>query len=198
MSTSQVLEEIATCAVDCDAPVAVPGSAIPTCTVVLKGVAIKVHQAKSVLLEESARYAIALSATQAHTYPPEWKLDVAPTAPLTLCARVSLVRDCKEWQDVATLFHTTMPKSTLVSIERLQNKRLHELFSFRLKSLSEEIKGEPARLPLFHGTNMTDPKEVYDSSQGFMLNFASAGEWGYLAHHLLLLFFVCVCWCGTC
>ncbi len=153
----------------------------------LRGTSSKVHQAKSILLEEAALYSVTHSSghqAPAHdVYPPEWLPDAAPSPPHRMCARVAVVLDSDEWNKVRVLFQSTMPEARIVAIERLQNKSLYGLFSFRLKALRDERGGaEPARLPLFHGTRGTDPKEIYDSMQGFMLNFASEGLWGLDAY----------------
>lgn len=31
---------------------------------------------------------------------------------------------------------------------------------------------------LYHGTRATDPKQIYDSSEGFDLRFSNGGMWG--------------------
>jgi hypothetical protein len=33
-------------------------------------------------------------------------------------------------------------------------------------------------LHLFHGTSKTDPKSIYESEEGFNINYSNAGLWG--------------------
>ncbi len=83
-----------------------------------------------------------------------------------------------EWHTVAAQFNLTMSASTIVSIERLQNKYVWQKYAQHRSMLHEKNKGMVNEKKLFHGTRANEPKEIYGSDEGFDMRFCTRGMWG--------------------
>ena len=86
----------------------------------------------------------------------------------------------REFKEIAAQFTRTMPRSTIVRIERVQNRILWR----RYHDCKERLRRDP-ELPsvgeklLFHGTRQTDPEQIYSGDAGFDIGFSSdRGHWG--------------------
>ena len=83
-----------------------------------------------------------------------------------------------EWNTVASQFNLTMSNSTILSIERIQNKLLWRKYAQEKGILHEKTKGVVNEKNLFHGTRNNPPKEIYGSEEGFDMRFSASGMWG--------------------
>ena len=100
---------------------------------------------------------------------------------LTQTAQVSLTNlpsSSQEFKDVANRFNETMGQhSRLVSIQRVQNKRLYTNFSYKHEAFSQ-VEGKALQImTLFHGTSNTDPAVIYQSDTGLDSRLGK-GLWG--------------------
>jgi len=84
----------------------------------------------------------------------------------------------QEYQDVAARFSETMGESSvLVTIERLQNKRLYTSFAYKHEAYSI-VEGKAVEIrELFHGTSGTDPTVIFQSDTGLDSRLGK-GLWG--------------------
>ncbi|KAL3158168.1 hypothetical protein ABBQ32_011758 [Trebouxia sp. C0010 RCD-2024] len=90
--------------------------------------------------------------------------------------------------EVADLVQTFRQQAQLevVKVQRIQNKKLWNLFALHYGHMQERWSQEPGLhlvnggLPmLWHGTSATEPHKVYATEQGFTFNFArTEGVWG--------------------
>ena len=84
----------------------------------------------------------------------------------------------KEYQHVISQFTRTMPNATVCCIERIQNQYLWEKYSNHRALLHKKNSGQVNEKELFHGTRNNDPKQIYDSEEGFDMRFSASGMWG--------------------
>ena len=85
----------------------------------------------------------------------------------------------KEWKDVETLMHATLPSARIQKLERIQNKWLWEKYCFSKERMSQQNNGVINERELFHGTSTTPPEKIYKSRQGFDFRFCSTHTlWG--------------------
>ena len=70
-----------------------------------------------------------------------------------------------------------MLNAEIISIERIQNRELWQKYSDRTKQIQNEPQACKEKL-LFHGTRVTDPKEVYTGDSSFDTRFSRQGMWG--------------------
>lgn len=78
-------------------------------------------------------------------------------------------------------FKMTMPNSTFVKLERIQNKRLWKTYKTELENLSEKHNIPVDKVEtkfLYHGTRLSNPNMIYNGEEGFDMNFSSSGMWG--------------------
>ena len=90
----------------------------------------------------------------------------------------------KEWNDINSRVHKTLPSAQVVRVERIQNQWLWEKYHFSKQQMSEKYEGIINEKDLFHGTSSTPPEKIFKSEQGFDFRFCSRGMWGtgtYLA-----------------
>ena len=86
--------------------------------------------------------------------------------------------DSKEWNDISSRVHKTLPSAQVVSVERIQNQWLWEKYHFSKQRMSEKYGGIVNEKDLFHGTSSTPPEKIFKSEQGFDFRFCSRGMWG--------------------
>jgi hypothetical protein len=72
-----------------------------------------------------------------------------------------------------------MPASQVLKIERIQNRKLWKVFQNEIDDVTHKNGGAPAELKeLFHGTSGTAPNFIYESEEGFNINYSNDGMWG--------------------
>ncbi|KAF0984709.1 hypothetical protein FDP41_000608 [Naegleria fowleri] len=117
------------------------------------------------------------SLAQSVVYPSNW------TPQQNNLEIVKVLDNSDEYLKIVNRFKETMPNSTIVSIERIQNKFLYQAFKNewdRLESIKKELKGSWSCDPvqLFHGTRGTNPVLIYNGQDGFDMRFSASGMWG--------------------
>ena len=83
-----------------------------------------------------------------------------------------------EYKRVEGLFKTTMPRSSVITIMRIQNMWLYGKYVQHRDRLALKNNGKSNECELFHGTRNTDPKEIFESEEGFDMRFSASGMWG--------------------
>ena len=84
-----------------------------------------------------------------------------------------------EWNHVAQLVKDTLPQVDVMKIERIQNRRLWDKYSFHAQRMKEKNNGTINEKELFHGTSGTLPEKIYaDEEEGFDMRFSRSGMWG--------------------
>lgn len=103
--------------------------------------------------------------------PPEWQEQRSTT-------EVFLVpqRDA-EWTKVEQKFKASL-SNQIVSISRIQNTWLWDLYCFHRGKLHQKNNGAVNEMELFHGTRQNDPKLIYEGEQGFDMRYSNKGMWG--------------------
>ncbi len=87
--------------------------------------------------------------------------------------------ESQEWKDLAMQFKLTQPTAKIIKIERIQNKKLWKIFHNEVKDLKEKYAGEdPLIKILHHGTGNNKPEIIYQSEEGFNINYSNEGMWG--------------------
>ena len=84
----------------------------------------------------------------------------------------------KEWNDINSRIHKTLPSAQVVHVERIQNQWLWEKYNFSKQRMSEKYEGIINEKDLFHGTRSTPPEKIFKSEQGFDFRFCFRGMWG--------------------
>ena len=105
-------------------------------------------------------------------FPPEWEPQVKNLQ------SVSVLPTTSEWQAVSSRFQSTMPNTTITSIQRIQNKWLWKKYALHKKMIEEKNDGAINEMELFHGTQTNMPSDIYDSEEGFDMRFSAQGMWG--------------------
>ena len=83
-----------------------------------------------------------------------------------------------EWGKIEEQFKASMPAFFVNEIIRIQNMWLYERYEQQKKQLNSKNGVITNELDLFHGTRNTNPKEIYDSEEGFDMRFCTSGMWG--------------------
>lgn len=84
----------------------------------------------------------------------------------------------KEWKDVETLMHASLPLVEIKTLERIQNKWLWDKYCFSKERMRQQNNGVINERELFHGTSTTPPEKIFKSRQGFDFRFCCRGMWG--------------------
>lgn len=84
----------------------------------------------------------------------------------------------QEFQQVANRFNETMgQEGRLISIQRVQNRRLYTNFAYKHEAFSK-VEGRPLEImQLFHGTSKTEPAVIFQSDSGLDSRLGR-GLWG--------------------
>ena len=92
---------------------------------------------------------------------------------------INVVLSSREGQEIQKEFKQSLPFSTIIGIERIQNTWLWEKYAFCKRRMLEKngVSGVNEKR-LFHGTSSKSPKEIYSSEFGFDFRFANNGTWG--------------------
>ncbi|CAF3966394.1 unnamed protein product [Rotaria sordida] len=75
----------------------------------------------------------------------------------------------------------TISNVKINKIERVQNVCMWNHYAFRRRQLKKELQNLPnlqIEMELFHGTNSTEPSEIYNGDCGFDMRFCTSGMWG--------------------
>ena len=83
-----------------------------------------------------------------------------------------------EWNQVEKLFKSTMIKTKITCIKRIQNKWLWEKYVQHKTRMHRKNDGRVHERQLFHGTSDTGPEKIYQSEEGFDMRFSRDGMWG--------------------
>ena len=92
---------------------------------------------------------------------------------------VRVYNTSREYRKVKSHFCNTLPKATVIQIERIQNTVLWRKYHRKMA----DLKSDP-QLPtggeklLFHGTRNTNPSDVFMGDAGFDMRFSRDGMWG--------------------
>ena len=74
----------------------------------------------------------------------------------------------KEWNEIDTLIKKDPGVDiNILSIERIQNKRLWDDYEQSRKRVFEKNRGKINEMDLFHGTRLKSPVKIYKSKNGF-------------------------------
>lgn len=84
----------------------------------------------------------------------------------------------KAFKDVEMELKKTLPTATVKKVQVLQNFQLWKKYQYESLILTDKLKREAERHYLWHGTNKTDPKVIYEGDVGWDMTFASVGMWG--------------------
>jgi len=93
----------------------------------------------------------------------------------------TLKLDSDEFKRVSDYFCLSMPHAKVTKVQKINNTHLRkqwieELFCVRKFNNNEKL--QYVRL-LFHGTSRTKPSVIYESSEGWQIQYANnAGKWG--------------------
>ncbi|CAF4040976.1 unnamed protein product [Rotaria sordida] len=99
----------------------------------------------------------------------------------TECKLVEIPRDDPNFIRIETRMKETLDTVKIEKIERVQNVRMWSHYAFRRRELKKELHLMPnlqIEMELFHGTNNTQPSEVYNGEYGFDMTFCTSGKWG--------------------
>ena len=75
-------------------------------------------------------------------------------------------------------FMATMPNANIISVQRVQNQYLWEKFIHHKGMIEKKNGGQANEKELFHGTRGNNPRQIYDSEEGFDMRFSASGMWG--------------------
>eukprot|EP00347_Sterkiella_histriomuscorum_P016158 403354258 len=91
---------------------------------------------------------------------------------------IPLAQGGQEWINIENQFKVTMPQANILTIERIQNKKLWRNFKHALDDITDQWGKQTETHMLYHGTKQTPPEKIYDSEEGFNMQFSSGGMWG--------------------
>jgi hypothetical protein len=74
---------------------------------------------------------------------------------------------------VEITFKLTMQNAVIENIQRIQNPKLWKVFNNEKKDVEHKNGGQAQVKTLFHGTSNTPPKLIYESEEGFNLNYSN-------------------------
>ncbi len=94
------------------------------------------------------------------------------------CSIYNISSNKQEWKDVEMKFKKTMKNANIEKIQRIQNRKLWRVFSIEMEDIKIKNSGNANLKNMFHGTNKTDPEMIYQSEEGFNVNYANEGLWG--------------------
>ena len=137
----------------------------------LKGHTKSLQRAACEIYSQIREFEIAHDKTKGQ-YPPEWEkqteiIEVFAVQPGT-----------PEWNQVEKLFKSTMIKTKITCIKRIQNKWLWEKYVQHKTRMHRKNDGRVHERQLFHGTSDTGPEKIYQSEEGFDMRFSRDGMWG--------------------
>ena len=141
-------------------------------TIVLRGKNILVNGTEMELYKEIQKKKREMEVIYQLSKPSHWEPQIDK------CKLKSLVRRSSEWNNVIKQMLHPEFKVEIIKIERIQNTWLWETYQQSTKRMSSKNDGLVNEKMLFHGTRQTQPKDIYDSEQGFDSRLSSQGLWG--------------------
>lgn len=72
----------------------------------------------------------------------------------------------------------TLPKSQILKIEMIQNRRLWDRFYREKMNVRDINNGNSNTKLIWHGTSSTPPVSVFQGDQGFNIVYSNTGMWG--------------------
>eukprot|EP00347_Sterkiella_histriomuscorum_P016753 403351985 len=103
---------------------------------------------------------------------------------------IPLAQGGHEWINIENQFKVTMPQAKILTIERIQNKKLWRNFKHAVDDITDKWGKQAETLMLYHGTRQTAPAKIYDSEEGFNMLFSS----GDALKHFLDVFCKSISW----
>ncbi|CAF1335398.1 unnamed protein product [Didymodactylos carnosus] len=97
------------------------------------------------------------------------------------CKLVEINRNDPIFIRIENCMKETLSNTKIEKIERVQNVRMWNHYSFRRRKLKEDFCDKSdlqIEMELFHGTRTTPPSEVYNGEYGFNITFSTSGMWG--------------------
>lgn len=89
-----------------------------------------------------------------------------------------LAKDSMEWKSIEGKFLSTMTTAQLIKIERIQNKKLWQLYQIEVDNITRKNNLDALQMELFHGTSKTSPDLIYKGEEGFQKEYCNDGMWG--------------------
>ena len=96
----------------------------------------------------------------------------------TKCELKEVAAGSPEWTKIKEQMEKPDFKIDIIKIERIQNTWLWETYQMSKKRMSDKNDGVVNEKNLFHGPRKNEPKDIYNSEQGFDHRLASAGLFG--------------------
>ena len=96
----------------------------------------------------------------------------------TKCELKEVAAGSPEWTKIKRQMEKPDFKVDILKIERIQNTWLWETYQMSKKRMSDKNNGMVNEKNLFHGPRKNEPKDIYNSEQGFDHRLASAGLFG--------------------
>ena len=126
---------------------------------------------KQDMLQEQSQKALLHSIPQAD-FPNSWDDSEE------MVTSIPILKTSQEWNEIESLLHSTLPRTELLKLERIQNKWLWSAYQQSKNRMSQKNGGEVKELRLFHGTSSTQPERIFKSEKGFDFRFSMNGMWG--------------------
>lgn len=145
-------------------------------SLVIRGTRILVNSTEAELHKDIQKKARDMERMSQLSVPSNWEPQEGK------CELKSLARQSSEWNEVKKKVLLTDCGVEIIKIERIQNTWLWEVYQQSTKQMSCKNKGAVNELMLFHGTQQTPPKDIYDSEQGFDSCLSSRGIYGMGTH----------------
>ena len=150
------------------------GDALKACMAVHEKV-IDGVEIKSRLYESKGNKQLTQVSTQPQEllqYPETWqKQDTDPSL-------FNVAQGTGEWTNVTAQVASTLPQARILSIERIQNKKLWENYDRGKQQISGKNSGVVNEKQLFHGSGETPPEKIYNGNKGFDFRYCTSGMWG--------------------
>ena len=96
----------------------------------------------------------------------------------TKCELKEVAKGSPEWTKIKRQMEKPGFKVDILKIERIQNTWLWETYQMSKKRMSDKNDGVVNEKNLFHGPRQNEPKDIYNSEQGFDHRLASPGLFG--------------------
>ncbi|UJR19316.1 hypothetical protein I4U23_022445 [Adineta vaga] len=97
------------------------------------------------------------------------------------CILVQLPINHPDFIRIENRMKETLRNFKIEKIERIQNLRLWNHYTFRYRTLQQELSHRPdfeIEKELFHGTGTAAPRQIYEGEHGFDFTFCEKGLWG--------------------
>ena len=104
--------------------------------------------------------------------PAEWEPQTCNVKLFKLC------KQADEYNHIKSMFQSTMPMSSVVSIMCIQNIWLWERYVMTRNQMCKKNYGIVNEKFLFHGSRLCQAFDIYGSEEGFDMRFSGEGMWG--------------------